>query len=152
VEGDQENKTGQGTFCSAAFIDISQAFDKVRHIGNLYKLSRSLSLNYFLILKSYLHSRYFLVKVETEYTELSSVNAGSILGPLLYLLYIADLPTSPDSTTATFANDTAVVSTDSDPTIASQKLQTNLLAIQNWLKKWRMKANGSKAIHVTFTT
>jgi hypothetical protein len=36
----------------------------------------------------------------------------------------ADLPTSPDSFTATFADDTAVVATDSDPATASQKLQT----------------------------
>jgi hypothetical protein len=41
---------------------------------------------------------------------------------------------------------------DSDPAIASQKLQTDLLAIQNWVKKWRMKANRSKSTHVTFTT
>jgi hypothetical protein len=60
---------------------------------------------------------------------------GSVLGPLLYLLYTADLPTSPGSTTATFTDDTAVVTLDSDPAIASQKLQTDLLAIQNWFKK-----------------
>jgi hypothetical protein len=41
---------------------------------------------------------------------------------------------------------------DSDPAIASHKLQTDLLAIQNWFKKWRMEANESKSIHVTFTT
>jgi hypothetical protein len=41
---------------------------------------------------------------------------------------------------------------DSDPAIASQKLQTGLLAIQIWFKKWRMEANESKSIHVTFTT
>jgi hypothetical protein len=53
-------------YYSSAFLDISQAFDKVWHTGLLYKLRRSLPLNYFLILKSYLHSRHFLVKVETE--------------------------------------------------------------------------------------
>jgi hypothetical protein len=126
------------------------------HTGLLYKLRRSLPLNDFLILKSYLHSRHFLIKVETEYRELSTVNAGvpqgSVLWPLLYLLYTADLPTSKESTTATFADGNAVIATDSDPAIASQKLQTDLLAIQNWFKKCRMKANESKSIHVTFTT
>jgi hypothetical protein len=124
---------------SAAFLDISEAFGKVWHIGLLYNLRRSLPLNYFLILESYLHYRHFLVKVETAYTELSPVNTGvpqcSVLGPLLYLIYTAHLPPSPESTTATFADDIAVLSTHSDPAIASQKLQTNLLAIQNWFKK-----------------
>jgi hypothetical protein len=86
-------------------------------------------------------------------------------------LECAGLPTSPEFTTATFAvvnsgevavvnsgevgtatfaDDTAVVATDSDPGIGSYKLQTNLLAIQNWFKNWRMKANGCKPVHVTF--
>jgi hypothetical protein len=58
-------------YCSAAFVDISQAFNTVWHTGLLYKLRWSLPLNYFLVLKSYLHSRHFLVKVEIEYTKLS---------------------------------------------------------------------------------
>jgi hypothetical protein len=44
---------------------------------------------------------------------------------------------------------TAVIATDNDPAIASSKLQTNLLVIQNCLAKWRMKANGSKPTHTS---
>jgi hypothetical protein len=50
------------------------------------------------------------------------------------LLYITDLPNSPASTTASIYNDNAVLATDNDPAIASQKLQTNLAAIQNSFK------------------
>jgi hypothetical protein len=44
------------------------------------------------------------------------------------------MTTNGEPTTETFADDTVVLATYSDPDIASQKLQTNLLAIQNWFK------------------
>jgi hypothetical protein len=143
-------------YCSAAFLDISKAFHKAWHAGLLYKLRQALLLNSFLLLKSYLHNRHFRVKVGNDYSELTYIHAGvpqgSVLGPLLYLLYMADLPTSPRTLIATFADDTSILKTDSDPAVASHLLQTDLLAIQHWLKRWRMKVNETKSTHVTFTT
>jgi hypothetical protein len=107
-------------YCCAAFLDISQAFDKVWYAGLLvlYKLRQALPLNYFLLLKFYPHSRHFLVKVGNDYSELTSINAGvpqgSVLDPPLYLLYTADLPTSPRTLTVSFDDDTSFLTTDSD--------------------------------------
>jgi hypothetical protein len=70
------------------------------------------------------------------------------LGHYFYLLFTADLPISPETTPETFVDDTALIVKDNYPAIASSKLQTNLLAIQSWLAKWRMKANGSKSTHI----
>jgi hypothetical protein len=143
-------------YYSVTFLDISQAFDKVSHTRLLHKLRQSLPHSYFLILNSYLQARHFHVKVAQQYTELFPVKAGmpqsSVLVPFVCLLYTADIPTSPDTTTATFADNTVVLATDSDPAIASHILQTGLLTIKKWLKTWRMKANGTKSIHITFTT
>jgi hypothetical protein len=78
-------------YCSAAFLDISQAVDKVWHIGLLYKLRQSLPIHYFLLLQSFLQNGHFLVKVASAQYSLSPIHAsvpqGSVLGPFSYLIY-----------------------------------------------------------------
>lgn len=52
----------------------------------------------------------------------------------------------------TFADDTAVMAVDEHPNLALFKLQNSLDKISAWLKDWRIKANKTKSIQVTFTT
>lgn len=74
------------------------------------------------------------------------------MGPILYLLYTADLPTTKDVTIGTFADDTAVLAAHNNPTKASELLQASLKKIKDWMHTWHIKANETKFIHVTFTT
>lgn len=84
-----------------------------------------------------------------------SINArvpqGSVFGLLLYLLFTADLPTTRHTVIATFADDTAILSSNRNHKIASKNLQEHLNVLQHWLNKWRIKANETKSTHVTFT-
>jgi hypothetical protein len=50
------------------------------------------------------------------------VPQGTVIGPLLYLIYTADAPTGDDALIATFADDTAILYSDADPTRATERL------------------------------
>jgi hypothetical protein len=86
-----------------------------------------------------------------EITSEAGVQQGIVLGLILYLIYTRDLPTSDNTTTATFAGDTAILGTHEDPTIASMKLQATINKIDDLAKKRRIKINQSKSTHITFT-
>jgi hypothetical protein len=55
-------------------------------------------------------------------------------------------------TVATFADDTALLATNSDPALASQQLQYHLYLLQEWCDKWKIKINHTKSSQITFTT
>jgi hypothetical protein len=102
--------------CSAVFLDVW-------HNGLLHKLRPTLPDHYYRLLESHLTNRHFRVKHEDSYSELKFIKAGvpqgSVLGPVPCLLYINDLTTL-YSTTATFADDTAVMALDQKIAISSK--------------------------------
>jgi hypothetical protein len=74
----------------------------------------------------------------------SGVPQGSILGPILYSIYTADMPETEHTLTATYADDTAILASHQNPITASTNLQRHLNQFGTWLKQWRIKANENK--------
>ena len=140
-------------YCSAVFLDIQQAFDKVWHEGLLYKLKKVLPHTYYSILKSYLSNRQFMVKYVDATTTTFPIEAGipqdSVLGPLLFSIYTADLPISTEITIATFVDDTALLASHANPIIASSTLHRG--KVEKLFHKWGFKINEKNSTHVTFT-
>ena len=73
---------------------------------------------------------------------------GSVLGPVLYLLYTRDLPKLENSIVATFAYDAAILGAGSSNEESTEKLQTAINQIQKWMKKWHIQLNESKSVHI----
>ena len=141
--------------CSAVFLDVAQAFDKVWHEGLLHKLRKILPKAYCDIFTSYLSDRTFRVRLNQSYSSFHKIMGGlpqgGIFSPTLYLLFTADIPKSKDTLIATFADDTAILTTGINTRYSTMKLQNSLNKITSWCKQWRIKLNESKSQHINFT-
>ena len=128
------------------FLDISKAFDKVWHEGIIFKLkSNGVEGKILNLLKSFLDKREQRVVLNGECSTWSNIKAGvpqgSILGPLLFLIYINDISQNLESNVKLFADDTSLFSTVYDPNISAQTLNRDLEKIQQWAYQWKMSFN-----------
>lgn len=143
------------SYCSAVFLDIKEAFDRVWHPGLIVKLKENLPSPFLPILISYLQDRKFYVRFKDEKSALhqieSGVPQGSVLGPILYTIYTSDMPTTTSILSATYADDTSFLCTRKCPVEASFVLQGHLTLFEAWCNTWRIQVNPTKCVHITFT-
>ena len=128
------------------FLDISKAFDKVWHDGLIYKLKcNGVGGNMLKILSSFLDNRYQRVVLNGQSSHWIKLTAGvpqgSILGPLLFLIYINDISNNLESDVKLFADDTSLFSVVFDPNLSSQILNNDLAKINLWAYQWKMSFN-----------
>ena len=131
------------------YLDISKAFDRVWHQGLLFKLKAAgISGKLFEIFKDYLSNRYKSVVVKGEKSDLKSIPAGvpqgSVLGPLLFLIYINDIVNEIESTNKLFHDDTNLSLAINDPDNRAEILTSDLDKTKNWAKKWKVSFNKDK--------
>jgi retron-type reverse transcriptase len=113
------------------FCDISKVFDKVWHKGLLYKLKtigvRDPLLGWF---ESYLTNRKQQVVIDGKSSEWQCIKAGvpqgSVLGPLLFLIYINDITENLETDCFLYADDTSLYDIVDTPVMSLVKLNNDL--------------------------
>ena len=130
----------------SVYLDMSKAFDKVWHEGLVFKLKQNgVTGNLLTLLENYLSSRKQRVALNGKYSDWglihSGVPQGSVLGPLLFLVYINDLENGIKSSINFFADDTSLFSIVRDPNTSAVNLNHDLQLISDWAFQWKMSFN-----------
>ena len=135
-------------FTYLIWSDVEKAFDSVPHQRLLSKIkSYGIEGSIFKWLSSFLHNRLQRVVLNGTSSQWAPVKSGvpqgSVLGPLLFVLYINDLPDNVTCGIKLFADDTKIYSTIKNISNILL-LQKNLDMVNEWSHKWLLKFNADK--------
>ena len=139
-----------GLINAVLFIDLKKAFDTIDHNILLQKLTcYGFNKETIDIFRNYLSDRTQITVINNIRSDTRKVTCGvpqgSILGPLLFLIYINDLPNSElVSDGRLFADDTNLTFTDSNPDKLISVLNDDLKTLQNWLNLNKLSLNAIK--------
>lgn len=149
----------RGQYTGFVALDLEKAFDKVWHPGLLYKLLvAGISIRIVKMIQSYISNRHFRVAVNRScsisHPSFSGVPQGSALGPVLFNLYVNDIPKPTDhrTTLCLYADDTAILTTSVNPTQMTKLLQTQTDTTIKFYQDWGLSTNTDKTQPCYFTT
>ena len=132
-----------------AFLDFSKAFDSVPHERLLFKLERhgidGSALQWF---RNFLIGRMQRVVIRGTCSSwspvLSGIPQGTILGPVLFILYVNEISSGILSTVKLYADDTKVCREISDIARDTVILQSELFHLKSWSEAWQLNFNANK--------
>jgi hypothetical protein len=140
----------------ATFIDLSKAFDCLQYDKLFSKMDnlgiRNETLAWF---KDYLTDREQCVELDGVRSQLEKVQLGvpqgSILGPVLFLIYVNDInSTCPDADLVKFADDTTLITTGDTTNLAIHSMNSSLSKISRWFIANKLQLNPSKTRYMLF--
>ena len=144
----------RGNTVDVIYLDFSKAFDKVPHLRLIEKV-KSLGVNMQTVrwIKHWLQGRKQKVVIngcDSSWANVTSgVPQGSVLGPLLFLIYINDIDQGVGGLISKFADDTKLGGVI-ESCLDTKKLQSDLDKLLEWSEKWQMKFNADKCKAIRF--
>ena len=150
-----KTQTAKGLFTGMVLLDLQKAFDTVDHtiLCEKLKVIGVRSISWF---ESYLTNRKQVVSVNGVVSEVCNITCGvpqgSLLGPLLFLIYVNDVQSSIDSDCKVliYADDTAILFSHRDPGVISQKLSRMLESCHEWLTDNKLSLHLGKTESILF--
>ena len=141
-----------GNFIDCIYMDYQKAFDKVPHMRLLNKLNAYHFHNSIINWAgNFLSDRTQQVKVNNKTSDWAKVTSGipqgSVLGPMLFVIFINDMPQSVNSNIYLFADDTKIFKPITGPDSIID-LQRDLTYLENWSDTWLLKCHPSKCKHM----
>lgn len=142
--------------CLTVFFDLQKAFDTVHH-GKLFATLENYGFrnNALKLIKSYLENRQQRALVNNTFSEPRTIEfgvpQGTVLGPVLFILYINsifDMPTS--GKIFSYADDTAVFYKDNSWDLLKNKVENDLVLFKNWFDSKILTINIKKTKYLPF--
>ena len=146
------------SFALVLYLDVKKAFDTVNINLLLQKLHKyGVRHKSHKMLESYLSGRTQCVQIGNSYSTYKDITMGvpqgSILGPILFIIYVNDLPKlNNDMTCLTYADDTAIIFKNKSSTHLQHTLNTSLEQISEWFHANFLSLNVSKTCTQHYTT
>ena len=134
------NTANNNEITTGIFLDLSKAFDTIKHDILLHKMARyrfrGIVLDWF---KSYLTNRKQFVEYNNSKSTIRLINSqmpqGSILEPLGFIIYVSDIPNSvPDLSLILFADDTSAFTSHKDLSTLNNIMNNGLSKLNAWFK------------------
>ncbi|GFS64058.1 probable RNA-directed DNA polymerase from transposon X-element [Trichonephila clavipes] len=150
-EGFQKKKS-----TGVVFLDIQKAFDRVWILGLTFKLiTYDIPSPLIHLIHSYLTNRSFRIRVNESLSNSHSISAGcpqgSLIGPLLFNLYINDIPSYSLTNISLYADDTAINDTYKNLKTVTFAINKHLKLLENYYDRWKISINVEKSCAVIFT-